>query len=154
GMSEISSKLEKRGYRTTVINHTAWESLAEEAVAEYKSGRTRQIVIMGHSAGAIDAVHMANKIGAAGVPVSLVITLDPAFTTTVQSSNVRRVINLYMPDGIGKKITTAPGYRGTVENIDLKTSTHHMTLDKNGEVQDRAIGYLLKLRTDAGPASQ
>jgi len=102
-------------------------------------------MIMGHSQGAINAIDMANKIGEAGVPVSLVVTFDPAFRNTVTSSNVKWVANLYMPDGIGSKIYKGPGYKGRIDNVDLdKKPVHHMTLDKIGFVQDMAVGYAMR----------
>ena len=144
GMDQLRQKLEARGIQATVHSHMWWSQLADEAIQDYKAGRVRHIVIMGHSAGAINAVDMANKIGSAGVPVSLVITFDPAFRTTVETTNVRHVINLYLPEGIGSKVYAVKGYRGVIENVDLKESTHHMTLDKSAAVQDRAIGYVLR----------
>lgn len=152
GMDELPAKFKRRGIDATVHSHLEWEQLANEAVRDYKRGSVGSIVIMGHSQGAINAVDMANKIGNAGVPVSLVVTLDPAFRATVTSSNVRWVVNLYMPDGIGAKIYKKAGYSGVVENIDLRNApVHHMTLDKSNFIQDRAIEYTLKVRRNSRP---
>ena len=156
GMDGIRDKLKKRHIEASVDNHSLWRFLADGAVEDYKRGRVRTIVIMGHSAGAINAVDMANRIGEAGVPVSLVVTFDPAFRTTVTSNNVKWVVNLYMPHGIGAKVYKGDGYKGRVENVDLGNKpVHHMTLDKIGFVQDQAISYALKVAKTGGqpPAS-
>ena len=145
GMDQIRDKLEQRGIRATVDNHIAWKFLADEAVDDYKSGRIRTIVIIGHSAGAINAVDMANRIGRAGVPVSLVVTIDPSSPTSIESTNVRRVANLYIPAGLGAKVFKGKNYRGVVENVDLSNKPfNHMTIDKSGFVQDLTIDYTLK----------
>jgi hypothetical protein len=83
------------------------------------------------------------------------VAFDPAFKTTVSSNNIRRVVNLYMPNGIGAKVSKPKGYRSTVENVDLSNaSVHHMTLDKSNLLHERAIGYALTVvRTGTPPAA-
>jgi hypothetical protein len=150
GMDEIRDKLEQRGIRATVDNHIVWKVLADEAVEDYKSGRIRTIVIIGHSAGAINAVDMANRIGRAGVPVSLVVTIDPSSAASIESSNVRRVANLYIPAGLGDKVFKGKKYSGLVENVNLNNKPfNHMTIDKSDFVQYLTIDYTLKvMKTD------
>jgi hypothetical protein len=151
GMDEIRTKLKRRGINATIHTHLVWESLADEAIADYKSGRVGTIVIMGHSAGAVNAVDMANRIAEAGVPVSLVVALDPPFRTTVASNNVHWVVNLYMPNGMGAKVYKAAGYHGVVENVDLHNmAVNHVTLDKSEQVQNLAIGYTLRAKKNNG----
>ena len=41
GMDEIAAKLQRRGIHTAVDNYLAWPTLAEQATAEYNSGRVR-----------------------------------------------------------------------------------------------------------------
>ena len=43
GMDQIATKLEHQGIDTTVTNYVSWPTLAEEAAAEYKSGRVGQL---------------------------------------------------------------------------------------------------------------
>jgi len=152
GMDEIRAKLRQRGINATIHTHLVWESLADEAIADYKRGRVGTVVIMGHSAGAMNAIDMANRIGAASVPVSLVVALDPILRTTVMSNNVRWVVNLYMPEGLGAKVYKAAGYRGVVENVDLHNiAVNHVTVDKSDVVQDWAIDYTLRAKKNDGP---
>ena len=152
GMDELRVKLGQRGIYSTSHNHLTWEFLADEAIRDYRRGRVGTIVIIGHSAGAVNAIDMANRIGNAGVPVSLVVTLDPAFKTIVASSNVRWVVNLYMPNGIGEKVYKKADYGGVVENIDLRMSpVNHVTLDKSNLIHERAIDYTLKAKKNERP---
>jgi pimeloyl-ACP methyl ester carboxylesterase len=97
GLSEFGSRIGQRGIPTTVRNYGDWPALAQEAILQYNSGRLRSIMIVGHSLGGSAAVDMAAELGRAGVPVQLVVTLDPVGGSQV-SSNVRRSVN-FRPTG-------------------------------------------------------
>jgi pimeloyl-ACP methyl ester carboxylesterase len=97
GLSEFGSRMAQRGIPTTVRNYGDWPALAQEAIQQYKDGRLRSIMIVGHSLGGGAAVEMAAELGQAGVPVQLVVTLDPIGGSQV-SSNVRRSVN-FRPTG-------------------------------------------------------
>jgi pimeloyl-ACP methyl ester carboxylesterase len=93
GLSEFGNRMEGRGIPTTVANHGEWPALAQAAIQEYKSHRLRSILIIGHSLGGGAAIEMAAALGREGVPVQLVVMLDPVGGLQV-SSNVRRSVNL------------------------------------------------------------
>jgi pimeloyl-ACP methyl ester carboxylesterase len=97
GLSEFGSRMGQRGIQTTVRNYGDWQALAQEAIQQYKSGRLRSIMIVGHSLGGSAAVEMAAELGRAGIPVQLVVTLDPVGGSEV-SPNVRRSVN-FRPRG-------------------------------------------------------
>src|SRR5215813_3346820 len=52
GMDEMAAKLRQQGISASVHNHLAWASIADDAAAEYRSGRVKTIVLVGHSSGA------------------------------------------------------------------------------------------------------
>jgi len=93
GLSEFGSKIGRRGIPTTVSNYVDWPALAQEAIAQYKSGRLRSIYIVGHSLGGSAAKSMAAELGRSGVPVQSVVTLDQVGASEV-SSNVRSTVDL------------------------------------------------------------
>ena len=97
GLSEFGSRMAQRGIPTTVRNYGDWPALAQEAIQQYRSGQLRSIIIVGHSLGGGAAVDMAAELGQGGVPVQLVVTLDPVGGSEV-SSNVRRSVN-FRPRG-------------------------------------------------------
>ena len=97
GLSEFGSRMGQRGIQTTVRNYGDWQALAQEAIQQYKSGRLRSIMLVGHSLGGSAAVEMAAELGRAGIPVQLVVTLDPVGGSEV-SPNVRRSVN-FRPRG-------------------------------------------------------
>jgi pimeloyl-ACP methyl ester carboxylesterase len=93
GLSAFGSRIGRRGIPTSVHNHGEGPALAQQAIEAYKSGRLRTIMIVGHSLGGAAAAAMAVELGQAGVPVQLVVMLDPVGGSEV-SSNVRRAVNI------------------------------------------------------------
>ena len=126
GLEALAEKIRRNGIPATVNNHNLWSSLASEAIAQYKSGKLRSIVIVGHSMGGGAAVDMATELGQAGVPVDLVIALDPTGTTDVPS-NVRRAVDYYVAGGVGSPLTRAGKARGAVQNV-ADPSTGHFSI--------------------------
>ena len=97
GLSEFGSRIGARGIPTTIRNYGEWPALAQEAIQQYQSGRLRSIMIVGHSLGGSAAVDMATELGRAGIPVQLVVTIDPVGASQVPS-NVRHSVN-FLPRG-------------------------------------------------------
>src|SRR5258708_20374260 len=91
GLSEFGSSIAQRGIPTTIRNYGEWPALAQEAIQQYQSGRLRSIMIVGHSLGGSAAVDIATGRGRAGVPVQLVVMLDPVGGSQAPS-NVRRSV--------------------------------------------------------------
>ncbi|MBY0380966.1 MAG: hypothetical protein K2W78_03470 [Xanthobacteraceae bacterium] len=92
GLAEFGYRMQQYGIPTTVANHGDEPSLARQAIEAYKSGQVGSIKIVGHSLGGDAAIDMASELAHAGVPVQLVITLDPVSRPGVPS-NVRRFAN-------------------------------------------------------------
>jgi pimeloyl-ACP methyl ester carboxylesterase len=97
GLSEFGSRMALRGIPTTIRNYGEWPGLAQEAIQQYRSGRLRSIMIVGHSLGGSAAAEMAAELGRDGIPVQLVVMLDPVGGSQV-SSNVRRSA-IFRPTG-------------------------------------------------------
>jgi acetyl esterase/lipase len=140
GMDEIAEKLQRQGVVVTVSNYVAWPSLAEEAAAEYKSGRARTIILVGHSSGATAVTEMAARLGQLGVPVRLAIGLDPTSRMTA-TGHVDRYINYYIAHGMGKAVDKGRQFSGTVQNVDVEKNNalNHFNIDKNRTLQDQVL---------------
>jgi predicted esterase len=136
GMDQIATKLEHQGIDTTVANYVSWPTLAEEAAAEYKSGRVRTIILVGHSSGAVAVTTMATRLSELGVPVKLAIGLDPTSHMTA-SGHVDRYVNYYIANGFGDPVVKGPQFSGVLQNIDLEhmSDVSHFNIDKDGAVQ-------------------
>ncbi len=64
GMDTLADELNRRGVYATVDNHAEWQSLADQAAANYKAGKEGPIIIIGHSLGADAVMEMADYLGA------------------------------------------------------------------------------------------
>jgi hypothetical protein len=140
GMDEIASRVERMGVATTVTNYLGWESLADEAAAAYKSGRIKNIILVGHSSGATAVTEMAARLGQLGVPVKLAIGLDPT-THMTATGNVARYVNYYVAGGLGTSVDKGKQFTGNLSNVDLERNhdVGHFNIDKSRAVQDLVI---------------
>jgi hypothetical protein len=143
GLDEIAAKLEQQGITVTVANYLSWASLADEAAAEYRSGRVRTIILVGHSSGATALPDMVARLDQLGAPVKLAIGLDSVFHTSL-AGRVGRYINFYIANGAGTPVARAKGFRGSLENVDVQNvpSVGHLTIDKNEIIQQKVISAI------------
>jgi hypothetical protein len=139
GLDEIAAKLQQQGITATVHNHLSWASIADEAAAEYKSGRVKTIILVGHSSGATVLPDIVARLDQLGAPVKLAIGLDSVFRTSL-TGRVGRYINFYVANGAGTPVEKTKQLRGTLENVDVeKIGVGHLTIDKNQIMQQKVI---------------
>src|SRR5215472_16780793 len=152
GMDEIAAKLQRYGIHTTVDNYLAWPSLAEQAAAEYKSGRTRAIILVGHSSGATAVTSMAARLSQARVPVKLAIGLDPTSRMTT-TGHIDRYINYYIANGFGDPVDKGKDFSGVLQNVDLEhmADVGHFNIDKNSRLQGMVIRDILAAVSSGAP---
>jgi hypothetical protein len=142
GLDEIAARLQQQGFNVTVANYLSWRSLADEAAAEYRAGRTKTIVLVGHSSGATALPDMVGRLDSLGAPVKLAIGLDSVFRTSL-SGRVGRYINFYVANGNGEPVARTKQLRGELENIDVgKLGMAHLTIDKSEVMQRKVIGAI------------
>ena len=144
GMDQIAAKLRQQGVHATVDNYLAWPSLAEQAAAEFNSGRTRAIILVGHSSGATAVTEMAARLSHAGVPVKLAIGLDPTSRMTT-TGHIDRYINYYIANGFGDPVDKGKDFSGVLQNVDLEhmADVGHFNIDKNSRLQGMVIRDIL-----------
>jgi hypothetical protein len=140
GLDQIADNLRLQGINATVDNYLGWETLADEATADYKSGRVRTIVLVGHSSGAVAVTSMAARLGERGVPVKLAIGLDPTSPMTA-SGHVDRYVNYYIANGYGFAVERGRQFTGVLQNVDVEKMPDigHFTIEKNHELQEKVI---------------
>src|SRR6202171_4204219 len=68
GLDDIAAKLERQGHPVTPANFVSWSSLADDAAAEYRSGKVRTIILVGHSSGATALPDMVARRTQVGTP--------------------------------------------------------------------------------------
>jgi hypothetical protein len=143
GLDEIAAKLQRQGITVTVANFVSWSSLADEAAAEYRSGRVRTIILVGHSSGATALPDMVARLDQRGVPVKLAIGRDSVFRTSL-AGRVGRYINFYIANGAGTPVAKTSQFRGALENINVQDvpGVGHISIDKNQIMQQKVIGAI------------
>ena len=142
GLDEIAARLRLEGFNVTIANYLSWSSLADEAAAEYRSGRTKTIVLVGHSSGATALPDMVARLDRLGAPVKLAIGLDSVFRTRL-AGHVGRYLNFYIANGNGEPVAKTSQFHGELENIDVgKLGMAHLTIDKNEIMQRKVISAI------------
>jgi hypothetical protein len=143
GLDDIAERLRQQGIPATVSNYIFWSSLADEAAADYRSGKVKTIILVGHSSGATYLPDMVARLSQLGVPVKLAIGLDSVFHTSL-SGRVGRYINLYIANGAGTAVRPTRELKGTLENVNVDSvpGVGHISIDKNQYIQHRVIGEI------------
>lgn len=143
GLDEIAAKLQAQGIPVTVVNYLGWSSLAEEAAADYRSGRVKTIILVGHSSGATVLPDMVARLDQLGAPVKLAIGLDSVFRTSL-SGRVGKYINFYIANGNGEPVAPTRQLRGSLENVNVQNvpGVGHITIDKNEIMQRKVISAI------------
>ena len=143
GLDDMAAKLERQGIPVTVSNFVSWSSLADQAAAEYRSGKVRTIILVGHSSGATALPDMVAKLGQLGIPVKLAIGLDSVFRTKL-AGHAERYINFYVANGAGEPVTRTKDFRGALENVDVQAvpGVGHLSIDKNQVMQQKVISAI------------
>ncbi|AHY53692.1 hypothetical protein BJS_01073 [Bradyrhizobium japonicum SEMIA 5079] len=158
GLDTIGARLQAQGMQVTVANFVSWSSLADEAAADYRAGRVKTIILVGHSSGATALPDMIAKLNQLGVPVKLAIGLDSVFKTRL-STGAERYINIFIGDGPGEPVRAATGLRGKLDNVDVRgTGVGHISIDKSEAIQRRVIGEIdaaiMRSRAPASPVAE
>jgi hypothetical protein len=141
GLDDIAAKLEAQGIPVTITNYLGWSALAEEAAADYRSGKIKTIILVGHSSGATVLPDMVARLDQLGAPVKLAIGLDSVFRTSL-SGRVGRYVNYYIGNGNGEPVARTMRLHGSLENVNVQNvpGVGHLTIEKNEIMQRRVIG--------------
>jgi pimeloyl-ACP methyl ester carboxylesterase len=160
GMDTVAKELEARGARVHLDNHRHWKELAAEVAKKYESDRSiAPVIIVGHSLGANAAVLMAEKLGQYRVPVRLIVAFDGLAhtedTQAIVSWNVQEVLNFYNGSMLGMEMVPGRGFGGTIDNVNVQgvRGAGHIRLDKNPELQARAISLVMQVLAETSAQS-
>jgi hypothetical protein len=143
GMDTLAEELKGRDVYATVHSYSEWQTLADQAAADYKAGKEAPIVLIGHSLGADAVMEMAAYLGRKGVPVALVVPFDST-KSFAASDNVARVLNL-THGGTVAYMQGGPRFHGTLANVDVSSdpSIDHITIDKSPRLHARVVAEVL-----------
>src|SRR5215469_84962 len=150
GMDELAQRVNRSGIAANNYSHASWSSVADQAISDYRRD-PKPIAVVGHSIGGDSAIQFAAALGAAHVPVSLLITYDPTRGAGSIPANVHRYINLYQSSNIlgGGDLTPSHGFHGHYASYNLKDRSEiiHVNLDKFSRIQELLAA---KVRSMAG----
>ncbi|MGE3147671.1 MAG: hypothetical protein AB7K04_01245 [Pseudorhodoplanes sp.] len=141
GMDDLANKLNARGVRSEVYNHSSWMALSDEIAARYRSGDRTPIVLIGHSLGADAVMLMGAYLEKKNVPVALIVPFDGTASYPA-TKNVARVFNLTQREYA--RMTRGPGFRGELVNMDVSgPDIGHISIDKSARLHSLVIGRVL-----------
>ena len=145
GMNQMTRQLKSKGIKARAISNGDWRNVANDIIRRSQQKKVSYpIVIAGHSLGGVEAPRFANALGEAGVPVALVIGLDPGFAAPPPfRKGAVKVVNYKIPSG--QHYRKGPGFKGKIITVDVsKYGTDHVGIDKNKKVQSLVIGQIQK----------
>lgn len=149
GMDQLAYRLQAAGVAASVSNHTLWSSEADSMIARYRAGNHEPIILMGHSAGADATISIARQLAQYKIPVALIVNFDPVSPDPVPS-NVRQIVNYYVPAGWGSAVSADRQFKGKLANVNENATTNHFSIDKDDSLQRQAIARVLAVTGGGG----
>ena len=121
GMDRLTSRLEEAGVRADVYEFTICRLIAAQAIRDYRKDPV-PITLIGHSMGGLCTLIFADILRSENIPVSLVVTIDPAHASPKVPLNVERFINIFLSTSIlgGGDVVAEPGYQGHYASFDIR----------------------------------
>ena len=148
GMDRLTERLEQAGIRADVNEFTICRLIAAQAIRDFR-GDPAPIVLIGHSMGGLCALTFAGILQSENIPVSLVVTIDPAHASPKVPLNVDRYINIFLSNSVlgGGDVVAEPGYQGHYASFDLKEHEEvtHINIDKMDSIHEQLVNVIAQL---------
>ena len=148
GMDRMAENIERAGVTASVNDFTLCNLIASQAIQDYRQDPA-PITIIGHSIGGSCALKFAEMLRAKDIPVSLVVTIDPAYISPSVSLNVERYINIFLKHDVlgGGDVAPKKGYQGHYASFDLSKygDVLHITIDKIDSVDRQLVNKIQQL---------
>jgi Alpha/beta hydrolase family/LysM domain len=150
GMDGLTKRLEQAGIQADVYEFTICRLIAAQAIRDFRADPA-PIVLIGHSMGGLCALTFADILQGENIPVSLVVTIDPAHASPNVPLNVERYINIFLSDSVlgGGDVVAEQGYRGHYASFDMKqhAEVSHINIDKMDTIHEQLVTAILLLAT-------
>lgn len=161
GIDHLGTEVNAAGIHGEVFQDDQWSALANAIAVRYHGHLDAEpLVLIGHSYGADDVVNISRKLDAAGIPVDLLVTLDPVTPQPVPK-NVRLCVNLYQSNGVWDKLPwlrgiplqQEPGATGKLYNANIRTDrrdlldpdVNHFNIEKKQKIHNEVLRVLLSV---------
>jgi hypothetical protein len=150
GMDRLTDLLEKAGVTANVYEFTICRLIADKAIREYRQ-EPAPITLIGHSMGGLCAVTFAEILQDENIPVSLIVSIDPAHATDDVPLNVERFINIFLSTSVlgGGDVKPVKGFKGHYASFDLSQhdEVSHINIEKIDAVHQQVLAKILQLAT-------
>ncbi|MCA6117057.1 peptidoglycan-binding protein LysM [Bradyrhizobium sp. WSM 1738] len=148
GMDRLTKRLQEAGIRADVYEFTICRLIADQAIRDFRDNPA-PIALIGHSMGGLCALTFAGILKSENIPVSLVVTIDPAQASPKVPLNVERFINIFLSDSIlgGGDVVAERGYQGHYASFDLKQHEEvtHINIDKQDSIHEQLVTAIAQL---------
>src|SRR5262245_34629964 len=148
GMDKLAKRIEEAGVSVDVNEFTVCPLVAERAIREYGQDPA-PITLIGHSLGGRCALEFAENLQAENIPVSLIVTIDPAHLMPKLPMNVERYMNIFLARDVlgGGDVTPEKGYPGHFASFDLSKlkGVLHINIDKMDVIHTQLVTKILQI---------
>ena len=148
GMDKLAKRIEEAGVAVDVNEFTVCPVVAERAIREYREDPA-PITLIGHSMGGFCSLQFAEKLQAENIPVSLIVTIDPAHLMPKLPMNVGRYMNIFLARDVlgGGDVTPEKGFQGHYASFDLSKlkGVLHINIDKMDIIHAQLLTKILQI---------
>jgi LysM domain len=148
GMDRLAEKIVRAGLPADTYEFTVCPLVWAKAIATYRED-PQPIILIGHSMGGRCALQFSEKLQDEGIPVSLVVSIDPAHLSPEVPANVERFINIFLSKDVlgGGDIKAVAGFPGHYASYDLqqRDEVSHINIEKMDVIHQQLIAKILQL---------
>jgi len=150
GIDQLAERIERAGFPATVNEAVMCSAVAAEAIRSYRQAPA-PITVIGHSVGAACALSFAEMLSAENIPVSLVVTTDPARISGDVPLNVERYIDIFQSNSLlgGRDVVPAKGFQNHYASFDLveHNEINHLNIEKAESMHEQVVTKIEQLAT-------
>jgi pimeloyl-ACP methyl ester carboxylesterase len=147
-MDKLAKRIEEAGVAVDTNEFTVCSLVAERAIREYREDPA-PITLIGHSMGGFCSLQFAEKLQAENIPVSLVVTIDPAHLMPKLPMNVERYMNIFLARDVlgGGDVMPEKGFQGHYASFDLSKlkGVLHINIDKMDIIHAQLLTKILQI---------
>ncbi|MFZ0114336.1 MAG: LysM peptidoglycan-binding domain-containing protein [Xanthobacteraceae bacterium] len=148
GTDKLDDRIKQAGFMATVNEAMMCPKIAKEAIDDYRRDPAL-IILIGHSVGGACVLSFAEMLQDERIPVSLLVTTEPARISHDVPLNVERYINIYQSDSVlgGVDVAPAQGFQGHYATFDIveHKEISHVNMEKADFLHDQVLGKILQL---------
>src|SRR5579871_300871 len=145
GMDKLADKIRRTGITANVYEFTICNLITSSTIEDYKRNPF-PIILIGHSMGGRCALQFSEKLKDEGIPVSLVVTIDPAHLSPDVPSNVERFINIFLSKDVlgGGDIKPSKDFPGHYASYDMDQHGEvlHINIDKMDLIHQQLVSKI------------